>query len=365
MPGQGRRSRSDAAETEVLRGGGRGGGRASSDADETAVLPAVGGTAGIRRPGDGAAGIPRPAPAARADGWSAFERPSARRSDVPSPVPGETRRTPAVRDPWSEPEEPEEPRAFAEPGPAAASGTTHDPHEVTVQLDAVDLQRDNLLHAAKDGPGGGDGSDGPVFVDESGRRSRRFRRIGMAVGLACAVYAVVILATVLSGNSDAPWLPVEGPREKPAGKVDTSPQPAESAPQPSATGSASPDTSPTASTGTGTVPSPGATASAPGASPTAGSPGTSADPKPSSTKPAADPRTDPAQDPDPPTQSTTGAPDPSPTGGGATEEPTDPATTEEPAVGPVANGPSDPIPFAQEPDPAASSSAAPSPEYIL
>ncbi|EGX54393.1 hypothetical protein SZN_38183, partial [Streptomyces zinciresistens K42] len=70
------------------------------------------------------------------------------------------------------------------------------------------------------GPGGGDGSEGPVFVDESGRRRSRFRRLGMTVSLACAVYAVVIVATLLSGNSDAPWLPVEVPGRKPAGKVD-------------------------------------------------------------------------------------------------------------------------------------------------
>lgn len=74
-------------------------------------------------------------------------------------------------------------------------------------------------------------SDAPVFVDASGRRSRRFRRIGTAVGLACAVYAVVIAVTLLSGSSDAPWLPVPGQNhDRPAGKVDDSPRPARSAP---------------------------------------------------------------------------------------------------------------------------------------
>ncbi|NBE53033.1 hypothetical protein GUY60_16715, partial [Streptomyces sp. YC537] len=49
--------------------------------------------------------------------------------------------------------------------------------------------------------------DGPVFVDESGGRSRRLRRIGWLVGVACAVYAGVLGVTLLSGTSDAPWMP--------------------------------------------------------------------------------------------------------------------------------------------------------------
>ncbi|WP_177001351.1 hypothetical protein [Streptomyces sp. cf386] len=296
------------------------------------------------------------------DGWSAFDRPSAFRNNAHPPA-GETTRMPAVRDPWAEAEEPEEPaRPDARHG-TTGSGATHDPHEVTIQLDGVGLQLDNMLRAAKDAPGGGEASDGPVFVDESGRRSRLYRRIGMAVGLACAVYAVVIVATLLSGNSDAPWLPVEPPKEQPAGQVDTPPLPAESAPQPSGTGSVSPGTSPTA--GTDATPSPGADATAPGAS-TSADPGASADPKPSPTKTTVNPGTNPTPDPEPTTQPTTPDPDPSPTdGGGPTEEPTDPATTDEPATGTVANGPNDPSPIAQEPDTSAPAPAAPSPEYTL
>ncbi|MFG2554860.1 hypothetical protein [Streptomyces sp. NPDC048581] len=304
------------------------------------------------------------------DGWSAFDRPSASRNGAYPPA-GETTRMPAVRDPWAEADDAEEPaRPDARPGSTGnsggttgTSGATHDPHEVTIQLDGVGLQLDNMLRAAKDAPGGGEASDGPVFVDESGRRSRLYRRIGMAVGLACAVYAVVIVATVLSGNSDAPWLPVERPKEQPAGQVDTPPLPAESAPQPSATGSVSPGTSPTA--GTDTTPSPGDGTTTPGAS-TSADPGTSADPKPSPTKTTANPGSNPTSDPEPTTEPTTPDPDPSPTDdGGPTEEPTDPATTDEPATGTVANGPSDPSPIAQEPDTSAPAPAAPSPEYTL
>ncbi|MFE7273981.1 hypothetical protein [Streptomyces sp. NPDC057623] len=295
----------------------------------------------------------------RVDGWSAFERPSARRNEGGFPAGGETHTASAgtaraVRDPWSEPEEPEG---------SVRPGATHDPHEVTVQLDGVGVQLDNMLRAAKDAPGGGESSDGPVFVDESGRRSRRYRRIGMAVALACAVYAVVIVATVLSGNSDAPWLPVEGPKEQPTGQVDTSPLPAESAPVPSGTGDVSPGASPTADPGT--TASPGADTTAPGASAGAEDPGASADPEPSATNPTTKPDTDPTQDPDPTVEPTAPDPDPTPTdGGGPTEEPTDTPTIDEPGTGTVADGPSDPSPIAQEPGDLASAPA-PSPEYTL
>ncbi|MFI6349557.1 hypothetical protein [Streptomyces sp. NPDC050560] len=119
--------------------------------------------------------------------------------------------------------------------------------------------------------GGGEpeGSDGPVFVDESGRRGRHFRMVGAVVGLICAVYAVVIVATLVSGNSNAPWLPSLGPEAgKPAGSVDTSPVPSrtESA-APSGAGSAS--VTPSGTTGTapstgGESPSPDPTHSASG-----------------------------------------------------------------------------------------------------
>ena len=90
---------------------------------------------------------------------------------------------------------------------------------MTIQLDGAGRQlEDWLVQQAKGAPAAQEGSDGPVFVDESGRRSRRYRRLGMVVGMACAVYAVVILVTLLSGNSNAPWIPVPGQQEdQPAG----------------------------------------------------------------------------------------------------------------------------------------------------
>jgi hypothetical protein len=173
----------------------------------------------------------------------------------------------AGEDSWQESEHPEH---------------THDPHEVTVQMDGVGRQlEDWLVQQAKGAPSAQDASDGPVFVDETGRRSRRYRRIGMAVGMACAVYAVVILATLLSGNSSAPWLPELGQKQEdgPAGKVDTPPLPADSA---GPTGSVSPSPGVTPSAGGTVTNSPGAgTSKDPSAS--ASKTGESPDPKPSVT----------------------------------------------------------------------------------
>ncbi|MGW8747031.1 hypothetical protein [Streptomyces sp. NPDC055794] len=180
---------------------------------------------------------------------------------------------PLLRDPWQE-----TPDEHAAPdGDAPDAPHTHDPHEVTVQLDAV-LLGDGVLHRADGGhrAKSGETSDGPVFVDASGRRSRLYRRLGILVGVACAIYAVVIVSTLMSGNSNAPWLPVPGQEEgKPAGQVDTTPLPSRSGP-PAATGTGAPQTGPT--DGTGVTGTPGAGAPAPGT--TAGTvpqPGTTAD----------------------------------------------------------------------------------------
>ncbi|EFH28669.1 conserved hypothetical protein, partial [Streptomyces sviceus ATCC 29083] len=160
--------------------------------------------------------------------------PGAPRADRDADLPEPPGRRTVVRDPWDE-------SGIGDEG-------DHDPHEVTVQLDAISLSGDDRIEGRPGRPGGdgaAEASDGPVFVDESGRRSRRFRRIGIAVGLACAVYAVVIVVTLLSGNSNAPWLPMTGPKDDaPAGKVDTSPMPAEST-VPSADAGVIPGTTPT------------------------------------------------------------------------------------------------------------------------
>ncbi|MEV5435812.1 hypothetical protein AB0K80_07220 [Streptomyces sp. NPDC052682] len=254
----------------------------------------------------------------------------------------------AARDPWQQ--QPD------------AGRPAQDPDEVTVQLDPVQAG------AAPEGT-----CDGPVFVDESGRRGRRFRRAGMAVGLACAGYAAVIAATVLSGNSDAPWLPVPGQqKDEPAGQVETSPRPAEPLPPAGA-----PATAPGAGAGSAptadqvTAPSRGSGAGTPGAATRPERPKASADPTvtptrqvpkppgtgvavPSPTQPTTEPATQ-APDPTPTDQPTTG-PTESPDGGGAG------------GTGTVADGPATAQPVAdhpaEQPDPS-SSPTAPSSEYVV
>ena len=168
------------------------------------------------------------------------------------------------------------PSSWEQPG---VPGRNHDPHEVTVQLDGAGRRLDDRLLKQTDG-GAGQEADRPVFVDESGRRSRRYRRLGIAVAAACAVYAVVIVATLLSGNSNAPWLPVPGQeKDRPAGKVDTPALP---------TGKADASAPPEQAVAPGTVatardgstPAPGGTAK-PKASGKAAKPDASGAPKPS------------------------------------------------------------------------------------
>ncbi|MFE5394712.1 hypothetical protein ACFQ9U_09095 [Streptomyces sp. NPDC056568] len=260
--------------------------------------------------------------------------------------------TTVLRDPWQETPDVDA-VADAAAAAAAAADHTHDPHEVTVQLDAVQLGDGTIRRAESGGQhrkSRPENSDGPVFVDASGRRSRLYRRLGIAVGVACAVYAVVIVSTLLSGNSNAPWLPVEGQQEgKPAGQVDTTPLPSQSA-RPSGSGSAAPQTSPSTDGGASTAP--GSDTSAPGTSGTARQPGTGTGSGPSETGTGTQPGGG-ATDPDP-TQSTQApppaSPDPSvPTGGGEpTGEPTGPTVDPTTGTGPgggdtTVNGAGDPL----------------------
>ncbi|MCX5533234.1 hypothetical protein OG785_22095 [Streptomyces sp. NBC_00006] len=219
------------------------------------------------------------------------------------------------------------------------SGPTHDPHEVTVQLDVSGRQLGGPVGVRPgeggSGAGGGEGRAGregaddkelPVFVDDSGRRGRNFRRFGVAAGLAIAVYAVVIVVTVFSGNSDAPWLPM--PAEgKGAGKVGTR----SSEPTPSTSTAQSPGATPESSATGSAVP--GASA-APGAS-ASPSAGDSASGKPSTgTSPSGRPtggKTTPPVDPSGPADSDEPSTDPS--------EPTDPTTPPDDTVSDPAGGP--------------------------
>ena len=212
----------------------------------------------------------------------------------------------------------------------------------------------------------GAGAHRPVFVDVSGRRSRRVRRLGIAVGVACAGYAVVIVATLVSGNSTAPWLPVPGQGgDRPASTADTTPEPSRSA-GPSGTGggvpgapapAGAPRTS--APAAAGARPEPGTTPT--GASAGPGHPGTSADPGSAATatggphRPSAGVRT-PATRPTRPPVGTWPAPT-APDGGGTptdgTPVPPDPSGTGSGGDGPgsVATGPGSPVPVTTAPHP--------------
>ncbi|WP_411079365.1 hypothetical protein [Streptomyces sp. cmx-18-6] len=90
------------------------------------------------------------------------------------------------------------------------TGHTHEPNDATIQLDGLGRQLAELPGE----PSPPDHSDGPVFVDESGRRSKTYRRLGWVVASLCAAYAVTLVFAVLGGNSTAPWLPLSGPREE-------------------------------------------------------------------------------------------------------------------------------------------------------
>ncbi|MFF0289158.1 hypothetical protein [Streptomyces sp. NPDC005262] len=101
----------------------------------------------------------------------------------------------------------------------ARTGHTHEPNDVTVQLDGLGRQLSELTAE----PGVPEGSDGPVFVDESGRRSKTFRRLGWILAAVCACYAVTLVVALLGGNSSAPWLPLSG--QKQHKKADEAPAP--------------------------------------------------------------------------------------------------------------------------------------------
>ncbi|MFE5296155.1 hypothetical protein [Streptomyces sp. NPDC056632] len=178
----------------------------------------------------------------------------------------------------------------------------HDPHEVTVQMDAVRIggQDGGRLLPAEAAPALRTEPNGPVFVDESGRRSRRYRRIGTLIGIACAVYAVVIVVTLLTGNSSAPWVPVpEQEKVLPAGEDGASPSATDTAsPSPSLSSAPTPSTTPdgTRSATPTRAPSssrtPGPATAAPSRSATAPTPDrTSPGPRPGSTRTATTPPT--------------------------------------------------------------------------
>lgn len=136
----------------------------------------------------------------------------------------------------------------------ALIGHTHEPNEITVQLDGLGRKLWDLPAA----PAVQEVSDGPVFVDESGRRSKKFRRLGWVVVIACACYAVTLAVALIGGNSTAPLLPGFGQSEKEqTDKVEIQPAPSGSESATTSPGAIPGSPNPTDSTGAVVQPSGG------------------------------------------------------------------------------------------------------------
>lgn len=182
--------------------------------------------------------------------------------------------------------------------------------DVTVELDGLGRQLSELPGRTTEATGGpaaraADGADGPVFVDASGRRSKKLRRLGWVLAIASACYAIALVAALIGGSSSAPWLQIPGVSDKrDSDKVEIQPPPKDRptveatpgagglGPSPSGSVSGSPAT-PDASGGASNDPDPSGSAS--------GKP--DPDPKPGEPDPDPDPG-----DPDPGT--VPGEPDP-------------------------------------------------------
>ncbi|MEU1435678.1 hypothetical protein ACFYPA_26880 [Streptomyces sp. NPDC005775] len=162
----------------------------------------------------------------------------------------------------------------------ARAGHTHEPNEVTIQLDGLGRQLSELLPE----PSAPEGSDGPVFVDESGRRGKSLRRLGWVLAALFLGYAVTLVVAVLGGNSSAPFLPLSGqeehrkteevrtpatsvtPGESPGAQVSPGTTPGTSlSPTPQSGGSTPVRGGGAAGSGSASVPASGTSASAPAA----------------------------------------------------------------------------------------------------
>ncbi|MEU0087362.1 hypothetical protein [Streptomyces sp. NPDC006274] len=167
--------------------------------------------------------------------------------------------------------------------------------------------------------------EGPVFVDESGRRSKKLRRIGWVLAAACACYAITLAAALIGGDSSAPWMPGLGQ----AG--DQKPEHVEIQPAPTDRESAvatpgAPSGKPAPEDSVGTVPRPSdssAGSSSPATAPPGSAPPPAATPapRPASSGTGADPGGGPAAP-----ASSAPTPDTTPSGGSEPSEPAAPTS---------------------------------------
>lgn len=206
----------------------------------------------------------------------------------------------------------------------AGTGHTHEPHEVTIQLDGLGRQ---LRDLPVEPIAVQESDEGPVFVDESGRRSKKLRRIGWVLAAACACYAITLAAALVGGDSSAPWMPGLGQ----AG--DQKPEHVEIQPAPTDLESAvatpgAPPGKPAPEDSVGTVPRPSGSSAGSSSPAAAPPPAATPAPRPASSGTGADPGGGPAAP-----ASSAPTPDTTPSAGRGPSEP--PAPTSDAPVQPV------------------------------
>ncbi|MGW0772527.1 hypothetical protein ACWD01_02480 [Streptomyces sp. NPDC002835] len=173
--------------------------------------------------------------------------------------------------------------------------------------------------------------EGPVFVDESGRRSKKLRRIGWVLAAACACYAITLVAALLGGDSSAPWMPGLGQ----AG--DQKPEHVEIQPAPTdrestvATPNAPPGKPAPDDSADAVLPRPTGSSAGSSAPPAVPPPAATPAPRPTSSGTGADPGGGPAAP-----ASSAPTPDTTPSGGSVPSEPA--APTSDAPVQPVQEG---------------------------
>ncbi|MEV8333804.1 hypothetical protein OG501_25610 [Streptomyces niveus] len=214
--------------------------------------------------------------------------------------------------------------------------------DVTVELDGLGRQLSELPGRAADGTGipaarAADSSDGPVFVDASGRRSKKLRRLGWVLAIASACYAIALVAALIGGNSTAPLLQIPGVSDKrDSEKVEIQPPPKDRPTVVDTPGAGGAGTGPSDSVSGSPSASDARTVSSAEPEPSASASGKpDPDPKPGRPGPKPDPG-DPDPGPgEPNPEPGTGNPDPGPVDPGPDPEP-EPTLSDTPTDSPVA-----------------------------
>ncbi|MFG2429580.1 hypothetical protein [Streptomyces sp. NPDC048590] len=101
----------------------------------------------------------------------------------------------------------EKPETGARPGGTGGTGEAHG-RQVTVDGNSRAVADVSPAHETAAGRAGRNPapSNGPVFVDATGRRGRTWRRTGTITAICCACYATTLVATLVGGDSTAPFL---------------------------------------------------------------------------------------------------------------------------------------------------------------